>query len=224
MQPGIVLISDPRVVGIEVRENGEPLVDLRGLPRLRIDGRKGDATGGWHRARHGLAELLVAAAATLPDGLELLIVEAYRAPARQAGYWEHYRAALLEHYPDLSETQLYDLASRWVAPPDVAPHCTGGAVDLTLCDDAGRELDLGSALDATPEQSDGACYTDAEVPPAAAANRAILVSALQPAGLVNYPTEWWHWSYGERYWAFGTGAGFAHYGPVEFTPPDFING
>ena len=25
-------------------------------------------------------------------------------------------------------------------------------------------------------------------------------------GLVNYPTEWWHYSYGDRYWALATGA------------------
>ena len=43
---------------------------------------------------------------------------------------------------------------------------------------------------------------------------ATLVRALRHAGLVNYPTEWWHWSYGERYWAFATGAEHARYGPV----------
>jgi zinc D-Ala-D-Ala dipeptidase len=39
-------------------------------------------------------------------------------------------------------------------------------------------------------------------------------SALRGAGLVNYPTEWWHWSYGDRYWAMMTGATAAVYGPV----------
>jgi zinc D-Ala-D-Ala dipeptidase len=33
-------------------------------------------------------------------------------------------------------------------------------------------------------------------------------------GLVNYPTEWWHYSYGDRYWALATGAAAALYGPV----------
>ncbi|MFT3860967.1 M15 family metallopeptidase [Micropruina sp.] len=214
MQPGVVLISDPRVVDISVADNGEPLDDLQGLPRVRVDRRKSDHSGGWHLARRGLAQRLAAAAASLPPGLELLIVEAYRSLERQSGYWNHYCAQLHEHYPGLSPELLYDLASRWVAPPNVAPHCTGGAVDLTLCGTDGAELDLGTALDATPEQSDGACYTDAEVAEPAATNRAVLVRALRGAGLVNYPTEWWHWSYGERYWAFSTGAGAALYGPV----------
>ncbi len=214
VQPGVVLISDPRVVGVRVHDCGEPLVDLRGLPRLRIDVRKQEDTGGWHHARRGLADRLAAAALDLPAGFDLLIVEAFRSPARQSEYWNHYCDQLHGHYPGLSPERLYELASRWVAPPDVAPHCTGGAVDLTLCDADGRELDLGTPLDATPEQSDGACYTAAEVSEPAATHRATLVRALRHAGLINYPTEWWHWSYGERYWAFATGAEHARYGPV----------
>ena len=35
------------------------------------------------------------------------------------------------------------------------------------------------------------------------------------AGLVNYPREWWHFSYGDRYWACVTGSAQARYGAVE---------
>ena len=81
-----MLIGDPRVTGIDVQECGETLVDLTPIPRLRIDGRKADETRGWHHARAGLADRLAAAAAALPDGVELLIVEAFRSPDRQRGY------------------------------------------------------------------------------------------------------------------------------------------
>jgi len=37
---------------------------------------------------------------------------------------------------------------------------------------------------------------------------------------VNYPTEWWHWSYGDRYWAFVTGAPHALYGPTKCARTD----
>lgn len=210
-----MLISDPRVVAVPVLETGEPLVDLAGVDRVRIDPRKASPGGAWRFVRAALADRLAAAAASLPAGIDLLVVEGFRSPTRQRRYWEGYRSELLAHHPDLSADRLYRLASRWVAPPDVAPHCTGGAVDLTLCDAAGVELDLGTALDATPEQSSGGCFTAAAVPQPGAANRAVLVGALTDVGLVNYPTEWWHWSYGERYWAFGTGARAARYGPVE---------
>jgi len=56
--------------------------------------------------------------------------------------------------------------------------------------------------------------------PEAHANRKTLTAALTNAGLVNYPTEWWHWSYGDRYWAFVTGAPHALYGPTKCARTD----
>jgi D-alanyl-D-alanine dipeptidase len=100
--------------------------------------------------------------------------------------------------------------SRHPTSPRTAP---ASAVDLTLADAGGRELDLGTPVDATPEESDGACYTGAAAISAQARdNRAVLGAALTSAGLVNYPTEWWHWSFGDRYWALLTGAAAACYG------------
>jgi len=37
---------------------------------------------------------------------------------------------------------------------------------------------------------------------------------MEGAGFVNYPTEWWHWSYGDRDWTFVVGAPQARYGPA----------
>ena len=106
------------------------------------------------------------------------------------------------------------MASRYVSPPEIAPHCAGAAVDLTLCTADGVELDLGTPVNASPEESGGACYTGHPgLPAAARRNRDLLGAALAGAGFVNYPTEWWHWSYGDRYWALATGAPAARYGP-----------
>jgi D-alanyl-D-alanine dipeptidase len=44
-------------------------------------------------------------------------------------------------------------------------------------------------------------------------NRDLLAAALATAGLINYRTEWWHWSYGDRYWALMTNQPAALYGP-----------
>jgi hypothetical protein len=71
---------------------------------------------------------------------------------------------------------------------------------------------------ADPEESEGACYTHAlNISKEARANRKLLGSVLTSAGLVNYPTEWWHWSFGDRYWALITGEAAALYGPKEMT-------
>ena len=66
-----------------------------------------------------------------------------------------------------------------------------------------------------PEDSDGRCYTaHPDVVGEALLRGRALAAALEGAGLVNYPTEWWHWSYGDRYWAYATGAERALYGPL----------
>jgi D-alanyl-D-alanine dipeptidase len=70
-------------------------------------------------------------------------------------------------------------------------------------------------VNTSPEDSDGACYTAASnISADSRANRATLRSAMVAGGFVNYPTAWWHWSLGERYWAFVTGAAAARYGPI----------
>jgi hypothetical protein len=75
---------------------------------------------------------------------------------------------------------------------------------------------MGTRVNANPEESDGACFTGAHsISAQARANRDLLGRALASAGFVNYPTEWWHWSYGDRYWALATGASAACYGPVD---------
>jgi D-alanyl-D-alanine dipeptidase len=61
--------------------------------------------------------------------------------------------------------------------------------------------------------SAGACYTQAaNISDKARSRRDSLGTALAGAGLVNDPTEWWHWSFGDRYWALMTGVATAHYG------------
>ncbi|MFF4255653.1 M15 family metallopeptidase [Streptomyces sp. NPDC001663] len=211
----LILMSDPRVAAVPVVENGEPLVDVREL--LLVDDRKHkDSHGAEIHLRRGVLDRLLAAQALLPDGLGLLFVEGYRPPALQRHYFERYADELRSAHPDWSADRIRTAASRYVSPPEIAPHSAGAAVDLTLVDADGRELDLGTAMNASPERSDGACYTDAaNITDEARANRALLGSALMAAGLVNYPTEWWHWSYGDRYWALAVGAPAALYGPRE---------
>jgi D-alanyl-D-alanine dipeptidase len=60
----------------------------------------------------------------------------------------------------------------------------------------------------------GACYTHAaNIANEARSLRHILSTALTDAGLINYATEWWHWSYGDRYWALVTVRATTRYGP-----------
>ncbi|MFD1546448.1 M15 family metallopeptidase [Nonomuraea guangzhouensis] len=211
----IVLISDPRVAAIPVRDNGEELADVRG--RLRVDERMADGSGAYAHLRSGLLARLERAERRLPDGFHLLIVEGYRPIDTQRRIFEEYRDGLRAAFPEMSPDEAHIAASRYVSPVDVAPHTAGAAVDLTLCAPDGTEYDMGTQVDDNPEESDGGCYTDAtNISAEARAHRKILAAALEPVGLVNYPTEWWHWSFGDRYWALAEGRPYAVYGPHRF--------
>jgi zinc D-Ala-D-Ala dipeptidase len=200
----LVLLSDPEVSAVPVRDCGEPLTAL-------------GTSFGPSRAlvRASVARRLVLARDELPRGVGLRVVAGHRTAAAQRAIITSYAAQLRVSHPAAGAAELERLISRFVAPLAVAPHVAGAAADLTLVDCAGRELDLGTPVDATPEQSEGACYFDApKVSRQARANRELLARVLRGNGLVNYPTEWWHWSYGDRYWALMTGAPAALYGPV----------
>ncbi|WP_449475235.1 M15 family metallopeptidase [Streptomyces abikoensis] len=210
----IILMCDPKVAAIPVRECGERLVDVR-YSRLPVDHSRQDPEGAFAHMREGVLGRLLAAQATLPEGVRLLLVEGYRPPELQEQYFRQYAQELRDANPQWSSDQVHRAASRYVAPPEIAPHTAGAAVDITLTDTDGRELDLGTSTNATPEQSNGACYMDAKnISAKARYHRHILASSLTKAGLVNYPTEWWHWSFGDRYWALMATAQAALYGPT----------
>lgn len=102
--------------------------------------------------------------------------------ALQRRYFDEYAAGLRADHPEWAAEQVHSMASRYVSPPGVAPHSAGAAVDLTLADADGRELDLGTRMNATPEESAGACYTRAEhISDGARSHRAVLSTALTAA-------------------------------------------
>jgi len=200
----ILLLSDPRVAAVPVHDDGEPMVRL--LPSLSPAGAL---------VRRSLAERLMAADLALPTGIRLCVVEGHRSVAAQQAIITAYAAEVCAARPGIAAAELHRLTSRFVAPVEVAPHVAGAAVDLTLVDATGEELDMGTPIDATPEQSDGRCFFAADgIGADARAHRDLLARVLTRVGLVNYPTEWWHWSYGDRYWAATSGAPHALYGPA----------
>jgi zinc D-Ala-D-Ala dipeptidase len=106
-------------------------------------------------------------------GLGLKILDAYRPPEAQWVLWHH--------TPD----------PEFLADPRRgSPHGRGVAIDLTLIDAAGRELEMGTGFDAfTPASHHGSAL----VPEAARRNRTILLGLMTAAGWDFYRSEWWHY-------------------------------
>ena len=201
-----VLLADAAITALPVQDTGEPLVP--------VPAGVADPDAQRPLVRAGVAARLAVAQLLLPPGRRLRVVEGHRRPEDQQAIWVRYAAEVAAAHPGTSSGERRRLTSRFVAPIEVAPHVAGAAVDVTLVDRMGRPVDLGTPVDATPEQSGGGCYLDAPVGPEAREERRLLIAAMTGAGFVNYPTEWWHWSHGDRYWAWATRAPAALYGPA----------
>lgn len=201
-----VLLADPEIAAVPLLDSGEPLVP--------VPASVADPALERPLVRSGVAARLAVAQLLLPPGRRLRVVEGHRRPEDQTAIWDRYTAVVALAHPGADAAERRRLTSRFVSPLEVAPHVAGAAVDVTLVDRLGRPVDLGTPIDATPEESGGACFMAGPVGPAAREERRVLALAMTGAGFVNYPTEWWHWSHGDRYWAWRTGATAAPYGPV----------
>jgi D-alanyl-D-alanine dipeptidase len=202
---------------VPIRDNGEPLVDfLSRSPRL-LFAEKHPAYdfARVHLARRGVVEMLVEAAERLPPGLNLTIVEGWRSPAVQRLMYEATEREFREKHPDWSPVSLRRVVNRFSAPPDhrvPPPHCTGGAVDLSITTADGEPIDMTSPYPPTSRQS--AAVTTRGLTSTACANRKLLVATLTTVGFSSYPSEWWHWEYGTPGWALRTGHEAAIYGLI----------
>ena len=82
-----------------------------------------------------------------------------------------------------------------LTPP---PHSTGAAIDLTLADITGQQLDLGGEIDLIgPESSPDFYKKDSFKMPYSKyqvfhERRSLLFSVMEQAGFVHHPNEWWH--------------------------------
>ncbi len=196
-----------------IRECYEPLVDLRTFEKFSFSKKRQEPNPQFSLIRQSVASRLCQASVLLPDGMKFLIEEGYRSLSIQRTIYQHYFQALKEKFPEKDDQALRDDAALYVAHPDeFPPHATGSAIDLSLIDRFGKELDMGSTSDETPIQNHNAGFTHAEnISSVAQANRQILIQAMSSQGFINYEFEWWHWSYGDRYWALRSQVPWAIY-------------
>lgn len=122
-----------------------------------------DAAAALKKAIHYAGEL----------GYRLKIFDAFRPTEAQQKLWDH--------TPD----------PDFLCPPEKgSPHSRGVAVDLTLLDADGHELDMGTPFDEfVPASHHGA----ANVPLEAKRNRLLLLGIMTSSGWDFYRNEWWHY-------------------------------
>jgi len=206
---------------VKIIDNGEPLVNfLERCPDLLLDHPRFTYTRET-LARQSVADKLCEANAWLMKrGYRLAIIEGWRPPHIQRrmylGQWRRWK----ERHPNWSDVTLKREVNRYTAPLHgkvPPPHTTGGAVDLVLAD-----IDRKIQSHCAPfDTYDPACYRfDASgLSEEALRTRSLLRDALTRTGMSNYPSEYWHWSYGDQGWAYRGGHSHALYGPI--APPNY---
>lgn len=161
-------------------------------------------------------DLLKKAAGNLPQGYHFVVYEAYRPMSAQIKLWDSVVAEQKKKHPRLpvDSEEFIAICDVFAANPyrQGSGHQSGASVDISLIDDEGREYDMGGSVRGFDDTADFDCpHISAE----ARRNREILRDALSKCGLVNYPSEWWHYSFGDRLWARLTGSKLAIFGKLD---------
>ncbi len=186
---------------IDLLRDDPDFVHLSTLPRLAIDLRYAsprNLLGHDLYAPHDCAWLHVQAAQALQRAnewlarerpeLRLLVLDAVRPQRVQEQFWARVQGTPMQAY---------------FAPPERGSiHSFGMAVDLTLIDAQGHELDLGTPFDDTSELAHPALEhehaTSGRLNAEQLARRRLLRSAMLHGGWQPIATEWWHFDCGDR--------------------------
>ena len=186
---------------VSIKECGQKLVELSNNfarfsphPYLHVDAPYGSKSPFFVR-EEVLARLHVAQRKlnSIKAGYKLKIFDAYRPLSVQKYMIEYdtkrYTKEIVQKFwsPISDDVEL--------SPP---PHSTGSAIDLSIVDDNGIELEMGTKIDEFVEAS---ASNFNNLSSTCRANRALLVKVMSDAGFTQLPTEWWHFSYGDQIWA-----------------------
>lgn len=187
--------------------------------------------------RQGVRDRLITAQAYLQQhypGWQILIFDAYRPLAVQQFMVDYTFTQLVQQQgltaatlTDNQRQHVYEQVYEFWALPDAnptcpPPHSTGGAVDVTLVDEQGQSVDMGTAIDEISPRSypDYFAQSESEVEQVWHRHREQLNQVMVQAGFRRHPNEWWHFCYGDQLWAWlghqhaSDRPAIAHYGRV----------
>ena len=224
LQDDIILIADPKILAIPTIDNQDAMLDLIKQKEIMY-GPSPEIPNNtdYTKLRKTVYEKLKQAQALLPAGLRFCLYEGYRSLQLQKMLFDNRLQQVQMQYPDWNQAQIFTEATKIIAPvsnqdgsKNIPPHSTGGAVDVYLVNDKGDAIDMGIHPKDWIHDVDGSIsFTSSQkISAEAKKNRSVMSDVLAAVGFVNYPTEYWHWSYGDRYWAYHKHEAHAIYASV----------
>ena len=159
--------------------------------------------------------MLNRASANLPEGIVLMVRDAYRSSDIQRKVYSGFLKKFKKENPYWSQPRLKEETNKFVADPQGSipgGHTTGAAVDVTLAyAKDNRRMAMKTSKLSYQEQT----HIGSKVPNHIRKNRKILYDAMKKAGFVNYPNEWWHYSFGDVFATARQGGKIAIYDAVK---------
>ena len=151
--------------------------------------------------REGVVKRLLNAQDFLPKNWEIVIKSGYRPYEVQTHLLRSFIKESKVLNPTWSDAKLLSNARIYVADPKVCcpPHVTGGAVDVEVFNNlTGDYIDMGCQANAGREV---AFLFNPNLTRTQKDNRQTLLHAMLEAKFAPVASEWWHFQYGEAYWA-----------------------
>jgi D-alanyl-D-alanine dipeptidase len=210
---------------IRIQENGEPLKPIPNESFSFEDSHLYAGAGAPYGEaspyflRQGVLERLIEAQRALEleiSGHRFKIIDGFRPKAvqiymRQFVHDGYARKAGLDpnNLTPEQDSQMWDKVNLLWATPSTdpskppPPHSTGAALDLTIVDPSGQELNMGSGFDEASPRILPSYYANRETLEAVeiCENRELLNRVMTSAGFHRLTHEWWHFSYGDQMWA-----------------------
>ena len=152
----------------------------------------------------------------LHPGWKIQIFDAYR-PVEVQQYMVDYtfkqvvadRNLDLDKLSDIETAQIFEAVYQiWAIPSfdleTPPPHSTGAAIDITIVDEHGKTIEMGSPIDEMSDRSLPNYFANSDDPAAQVSdrNRQLLCQIMTSAGFFRHPHEWWHFSIGDQLWAW----------------------
>lgn len=180
---------------VHVNESYEPLVDVISHPKIIINE---DSVERPVLLRKEVAKRLYKVADKLPEDLYIKIYSAYRSRIKLYEKWNEELVKTEAANPGKGRNEILSMLKYKVSAPNInmGGHDTGAAIDLALCDKNGNDLDYGMKYHENI-QAKATVVLNAEQKN----NRRYLYKLMRSQNFVQQPEQWWHYSYGDRYWA-----------------------
>ncbi|UOQ83765.1 M15 family metallopeptidase [Gracilibacillus salinarum] len=219
---------------VHIEDNGEPLISISEYQSNYIVEDpmyyKWQLKGALSHCylRQSVLDLLAKAARQLPKGYQFVIWDGYRPFDVQKEIYDQYFNKIQQQFPDHPSSVWHEKTKLFVSYPSIderkpAPHITGGAVDLTIRNEKKQLLDFGTAFDDFTEKANTAYFEKlasgqklSKQEQTILENRRLLYYLLKDVGFTNFHQEWWHFDYGDQWWAQQAGYAVAKYGVAPF--------